>query len=76
MSRAGNDYLTELIDGLSSETVRARVWRGLTQANAVERTLDEHRQIVEALARQDAALASALTLTHISGVEQWLRDAL
>jgi GntR family transcriptional repressor for pyruvate dehydrogenase complex len=73
---AGNAYLSSLIDGLSSHTIRARVWRGLTQENSVARTLAEHRSIVDALARGDADLAQALTTVHISGVEQWLRAAL
>lgn len=72
----GNGYLTSLIEGLSSRTVRARVWRGLTQENAVARTLTEHHAIVDALAAGDADLARALMTVHINGVEQWLREAL
>jgi GntR family transcriptional repressor for pyruvate dehydrogenase complex len=75
VAQAGNGYLTSLIDSLSGHTVRARIWRGLTQRNAVDRTLAEHRAIVDALERRDAELAQALTTVHISGVEQWLRDA-
>jgi GntR family transcriptional repressor for pyruvate dehydrogenase complex len=71
---AGNRYLASLIDNLSSSTVRARIWRGLTQDNAVERTLSEHRGIVAALERGDVELARALTLVHVSGVEAWLRE--
>ena len=70
---AGNGYLASLLDSLSSDTVRARIWRGLTQENAVSRTLTEHELIVQALENGDAELAHALTLVHISGVEQWLR---
>ena len=73
---AGNSYLAGLIDSLSSHTVRARIWRGLTQEHSVERTLAEHRAIVDALERRDAELAHALTTVHISGIEQWLRDAV
>ena len=72
---AGNTYLCSLLDGLSSKTVRARVWRGITQDRAVTRTLSEHQAIVDALARGDAELARALTTVHISGIEQWLRQA-
>lgn len=72
----GNSYLSSLLDGLSSSTVRARIWRGLTQAHSVERTLAEHRAIAAALARGDAELAGSLTTVHISGVEQWLRESL
>ena len=75
-STAGNSYLSSLIESLSSHTVRARIWRGLTQENSVDRTLAEHRAIVDALERGDSDLAQALTVVHISGVEQWLRDAV
>jgi GntR family transcriptional repressor for pyruvate dehydrogenase complex len=75
VAEAGNAYLASLIDSLSSNTVRARIWRGLTQEHAVARTLAEHASIVDALERGDTELAQALTIVHISGVEQWLRDA-
>ncbi len=72
---AGNEYLTRLLDALSSSTVRARIWRGITEEGAVARTVNEHRAILDALERGDAELAQALMLTHIAGVERWLRDA-
>jgi GntR family transcriptional repressor for pyruvate dehydrogenase complex len=72
---AGNGYLTSLLDGLSSGTQRARVWRGLTQENVVERTLAEHRAIVDALASRDAELVRARVAVHVAGVEEWLRRA-
>jgi len=73
---AGNTYLASLLDSLSSHTVRARIWRGITQENAVGRTLQEHHAILDAISAGDADLASALTVVHVSGVEQWLRGAL
>ncbi|PYI37880.1 GntR family transcriptional regulator [Arthrobacter psychrolactophilus] len=75
-SAANNAYLSSVLDGLSSGTVRARIWRGLTQEKAVDRTLSEHGAIIEALERGDAELAKALLTVHISGVEHWLRQAL
>lgn len=72
---SGNAYLASLIEHLSSQTVRARVWRGLTEGGATERTLAEHRGIADAIARHDPALATSLTTAHIAGVEQWLRQA-
>ncbi|HZG91469.1 MAG TPA: FadR/GntR family transcriptional regulator [Pseudonocardia sp.] len=74
--RSGNAYLTSLLDTLSSRTLRARVWRGLTEENAVARTLTEHRAIVDALESGDAALVSARLTVHVSGVTDWLRRAL
>jgi GntR family transcriptional repressor for pyruvate dehydrogenase complex len=73
---SGNAYLTQLLDTLSSSTLRARVWRGLTQEGAVARTLTEHRAIVDALAEGDPALVEAQVLAHVSGVTRWLRRAL
>ena len=73
---SGNAYLESLLEGLSSRTVRARVWRGLTQDKAVSATLSEHAAIADALARGDADLARALMTVHVSGVESWLRQAL
>lgn len=73
---AGNAYLASLLEGLSSGTVRARIWRGLTQERAITRTLDEHAAIAEALGRGDSELARALLTVHVAGVENWLREAL
>lgn len=72
---AGNEYLASLLESLTSQTVRARVWRGLTQAGALERTLAEHRAILDALADHDIDLATASTQVHIAGIERWLRQA-
>ena len=73
---AGNAYLTSLLETLSSSTLRARVWRGLSEEGSVERSLTEHRMIVDALARGDAALVAAHTTVHIDGVTGWLRRAM
>lgn len=40
----GNRYLAGLLDSLTSRTARARIWQGLTEEDAVERTLSEHRR--------------------------------
>lgn len=76
VASCGNDYLAQLIDSISSNTVRARIWRGLTQQGATDRTVAEHRAILGALREHDAELASAHALTHIAGIEDWLREAV
>lgn len=68
----GNGYLQSLLDTVANQTVRARIWRGLTQERAVEATLEEHRRILEAIEKGDGELARALMLTHVAGVEHWL----
>ncbi|MDN5755039.1 MAG: FadR/GntR family transcriptional regulator [Arthrobacter sp.] len=73
---AGNEYLGSLVEALSGSTVRARIWRGLTQDHAVARTLAEHQAIADALERGDAELTRALLTVHVSGVEAWLREAM
>lgn len=73
---SGNAYLASLLDGLSSSTVRARVWRGLTQDRSVARTLDEHKAILDALANRDPELTRSWVTVHVSGIETWLQDAL
>jgi len=74
VDRAGNSYVSALIESLSGSTARARIWRGLTQANAASRTITEHSEIVDALEAGDARLAETLAAAHIYGVEQWLRQ--
>ncbi|CAM5318474.1 FadR/GntR family transcriptional regulator [Streptomyces viridochromogenes] len=73
---AGNSVLCSLLDGLSGPTTRARIWRGLTQEDAVARTLREHRAILAALRDRDAEAARSWATVHIASVEQWLRSTL
>ncbi|GAA3490402.1 MULTISPECIES: FadR/GntR family transcriptional regulator [Streptomyces] len=73
---AGNSVLCSLLDGLSGPTTRARVWRGLTQEDAISRTLHEHRAILGALRARDAEAARSWATVHIASVEQWLRSTL
>ena len=72
---SGNPYLSSLLESLSSSTLRARIWRGLTEENAVDRTLAEHHAIVDAMAADDADLVRSCVTVHISGVERWLAQA-
>ncbi|MFE4862313.1 FadR/GntR family transcriptional regulator [Streptomyces sp. NPDC056670] len=72
---SGNAVLCSLLDGLSGPTTRARIWRGLTQEDAVSRTLREHRAILTALRDRDAEAARSWATVHIASVEQWLRSA-
>ncbi len=70
---AGNPLLSVLLDGLAAPTVRMRVWRGQTLPGVLERTLEEHRLIADALDAHDADLAYAAATVHIAGVEAWVR---
>ncbi|MFD6531122.1 FadR/GntR family transcriptional regulator [Streptomyces sp. NPDC060184] len=73
---SGNTVLCSLLDGLSGPTTRARVWRGLTQEDALSRTLQEHRAILAALRDRDPEAARAWATVHVASVEQWLRSTL
>ncbi|APU15678.1 MULTISPECIES: FadR/GntR family transcriptional regulator [Actinoalloteichus] len=69
---AGNDLLTAMLDGLSSRTFRARVWRGHEDAAAVGRLWQEHERIYLALAARDPDAARAAAAAHVLEVENWL----
>jgi GntR family transcriptional repressor for pyruvate dehydrogenase complex len=73
---SGNAYLSSLLDALGTETVRARIWRGITEEGAVERTLTEHRRIVDALVAGDAELVRSLVTAHVDAVEAWVRRSM
>ena len=75
VSHCGNTVLASLLDSMSGTTNRARVWRGLTDERAQERTLREHLAIVDALANRQPEVAAARAAVHIAGVEDWLLHA-
>jgi len=71
-----NSVLVALMDNLSSRTVRARLWRGVIEQRAVERTKQWHHAILEGLEARDPQLARAADLMHLAEGEAWLRRAL
>jgi DNA-binding FadR family transcriptional regulator len=68
--------LTSLLDSLSGPTTRARVWRGLTEAGAAQRTLAEHHAILDGLDSGDPVVARSWSTVHIASVQQWLASVL
>jgi GntR family transcriptional regulator, transcriptional repressor for pyruvate dehydrogenase complex len=76
IAATGNKTLTTLLSGISGQTVRARVWRGLVDDNAADRTLAEHEAIYAALAAGDAPMANAAALLHVTTTERWLHEHL
>jgi len=72
---SGNPVLASLLESLSAPTLRARVWRGLTQENAAAHTVEQHQAIHRALVAREPELARAWATVHIAGVEDWLRRA-
>jgi DNA-binding FadR family transcriptional regulator len=73
---AGNSVLASLVDNMSLPTARARIWRGMTEPRALERTLAEHRAIHSAILSGDADLARSWATVHVAGIESWLRMTL
>ncbi|MEP7024032.1 MAG: FadR/GntR family transcriptional regulator [Actinomycetota bacterium] len=73
---SGNSVLVSLLETLPGPTTRARIWRGLTQQGATQRTLSEHHAILDALASHDPEVARSWSTVHIAAVEQWLASVL
>jgi GntR family transcriptional repressor for pyruvate dehydrogenase complex len=71
-----NPVLASLLESFSSRTSRARVWRGITQAGAIEQTKTDHRAIYDALRHHRPDLAGGLAIAHIGSVESWFEQTL
>jgi GntR family transcriptional regulator, transcriptional repressor for pyruvate dehydrogenase complex len=71
-----NQTLLSVLDGLSSLTLRARIWRAVVEADAITETLQQHRAIFSALAARDRPLAEAAALMHVTTSENWLRNVM
>ena len=73
---SANAYIASLLESMSSATSRARIWRGITQDHATERTLREHAAILDAPRAHDAELTIDALATHVGGIIAWVRSAL
>lgn len=73
-THSGNPVLAALVEALASRTVRARLWRGLHDEGAEERTHGEHWAIWRALAAGDPERARIRMAAHLLGVEEALPD--
>ncbi len=73
---SGNAALAAILRGISGVTLRARVWRALTEADSSHRTISEHVAIHDAVRDGDAERARAAALLHVANVEAWMRRAL
>ncbi|MFI7382419.1 FadR/GntR family transcriptional regulator [Streptomyces sp. NPDC049813] len=76
VAAAGNETMAAIVEGLSSRTFRARVWRGYQEEGAFERTRREHAQIHRALVARDPEAARSAAAGHVGEVEAWLRSQL
>jgi len=73
---SGNATLAVILIGVSSQTLRTRVWRGLVDSQAERRTVGEHAAIYAAIEARDPALAAAAALLHVSTTENWVRGTV
>lgn len=73
---AGQEILASLVKSLAGRTLRARVWRGLTDERALEQTRRAHDIIYGAIESKDTELARASAIMHITDVESWFRSKL
>ena len=71
-----NPVLASVLDSFSTPMSRARVWRGVTQANAIDQTKAQHAALYEALAHHRPDIARAVATAHVAGVESWLESTL
>jgi GntR family transcriptional repressor for pyruvate dehydrogenase complex len=74
IAATGNNTLVTLLEGISGQTLRARIWRGLVDGDAAGRTVAEHEAIYQALVARDGPLTQAAALLHVSNTEGWLRE--
>jgi GntR family transcriptional regulator, transcriptional repressor for pyruvate dehydrogenase complex len=76
VSYTGNAMLGCLVEAVAGRSIRARIWRGLAEGGVHVFTLEQHGQIVNALAARDSGLAAAASALHVSASEEWLRTAI
>jgi GntR family transcriptional repressor for pyruvate dehydrogenase complex len=72
---SGNATLASMLAAVSSRTIRARAWRGVTEEGAGASTLRQHQEILAALRDHDASRAEAAALVHVATTEAWFRVA-
>lgn len=70
---SGNPVLAALVESLVSRTVRARLWRGLTEDGVDHRTHDEHEAVLRAIADRDPERARIRMAAHLVEVEDFIR---
>lgn len=69
-----NPALEALIEALATRTVRARLWRAITQKEALESTHREHHAILRAIAERDPEAAQIRMGAHLLAVQEFMQD--
>jgi GntR family transcriptional repressor for pyruvate dehydrogenase complex len=73
---SGNATLASMLAGMVGRTQRARIWRGIVDADAIAVTIAQHEDILRAIGSGDPGLAEATALVHVATTEAWLRRLL
>jgi GntR family transcriptional regulator, transcriptional repressor for pyruvate dehydrogenase complex len=71
-----NSVLRSLLESLSTRTVRARLWHGAVDRQALDTARAEHTRIFDAIVGGDPDLARSAAMLHIESNERWLREHL
>jgi DNA-binding FadR family transcriptional regulator len=69
---AGNPALDALIEALASRTVRARMWRAMSERGILRQAQSEHRSILAELVARDGDRARIRMSNHLLGVEEFI----
>jgi GntR family transcriptional repressor for pyruvate dehydrogenase complex len=70
---SGNSTLASMLGGVSTRTMRSRIWRGVIEEDAKAQTIAQHAEILRALRERDPALGEAAALVHVATTEASLR---
>lgn len=70
----GNQALQALIEALATRTVRARLWRLITEQGALISTHREHLAILRAVTTRDPDAARIHMSSHLLNVQEFMRD--
>ncbi len=70
-----NPAIEAIVHALIGRTTRARLWRAIHDAGAVNRTQREHRAILDALEEGDSAKARIRMAVHVLGVEEYTAES-
>jgi GntR family transcriptional repressor for pyruvate dehydrogenase complex len=73
---SGNSTLASMLAGMVGRTQRARIWRGIVEADAIAQTIAQHEDILRAVEAGDPDLAEAAAIVHVATTEAWLRRLL
>ncbi len=76
VAATGNPTLDSLAAAVAGRTARVRIWRAITEHDVTSWTHAQHDAILRALRARDSLAAWSAATTHVTEVEQWVREHL